>query len=85
VRAAAALGVVALLLTACGSSDDDRRAPLRMLDARAVHTATGLADGSVLLAGGCATDGTALPDGRTLVAGGYDDSIRPSVAAALIG
>jgi galactose oxidase-like protein len=68
-RTAAAL-VAAILLAGCG---DERRAnpPLRMLDARAVHTATALGDGTVLLAGGCATAGcstatraTELFDGR---------------------
>ena len=73
-RRVAALGV-ATLLAGCGATPEPD-APLRMLEARAVHTATGLGDGRVLLAGGCATAGcstatraTELFDGRRFVAG----------------
>jgi hypothetical protein len=68
-RAVLVLPVLALALGACGSGAEDRqtapRARLSLQKPRAAHSATLLTDGTVLLAGGCATDGCSTATATT--------------------
>lgn len=70
-----ALALLALLLA--GAADPGRVAPVaEMSVARAVHTATTLADGRVLVVGGCTTPGCELGGNEGAVAELYDQEAR---------
>jgi hypothetical protein len=76
-RAVVVMPALAVVLAACGGSDRDRREPLALQTPRAAHTATVLPDGTVLLAGGCATDGCSTATATTEVYDPRSDRLSP--------
>jgi hypothetical protein len=66
-----------LVLPLVGTADTGRVSPVAAMNvARAVHTATTLADGRVLVVGGCTTDGCELDATEGVVAELYDPEAR---------
>ena len=72
-----ALALALLVLPLAGAADAGRLSPVGpMTVARAVHTATTLADGRVLVVGGCTTPGCELGGNEGDVAELYDPAVR---------